>query len=60
MISHVALTLTLSPPERGISRRAEQAGIAIGIEAIALLDGMRIGALHEIEAGEGADQHEQG
>ena len=35
-------------------RRAEQAGIAIGIEAIARLDGMRIGALHQIEAGEGS------
>ena len=44
----------------GRLRRAEQAGIAIGIEAIALRDRMGIGAPHEIQAGEGCDQHEQG
>ena len=51
---------THSPPGRGVLRRAEQAGVAIGIKAIARLDGMRIDAPHQIEAGEGADQHEQG
>ncbi len=40
--------------------RAEQAGIAIGIEAIALRHGMGIGVLHDVETGKGCDQHEQG
>src|ERR1700694_4497270 len=38
----------------------QQAGIAVGIEPVAGIDRMRVGALHDLEAGEGRDQHEQG
>ena len=40
-------------------RRVEQAGIAVGIEAIAGRDGVGVGGLHGVEAAEGRDQHEQ-
>src|SRR3989337_2739077 len=40
------------------SCRAEQTGVAIGIEAVALRDGMVISALHQIEPREGCGQHE--
>src|ERR1700674_5277689 len=43
------------------SRAAEQqAGIAVGIEPVAGVDRMCVGALHDLEASEGRDQHEQG
>src|ERR1700742_4207373 len=38
----------------------QQAGIAIGEEAIAGFDRMRVGRAHPRGAGKGADQHEQG
>src|SRR6202521_3032800 len=38
----------------------QQAGIAVGIEPVPGLDRMRVGALHELEAGKSRDQHEQG
>ena len=37
----------------------QQAGVAVGIEPIAAVDGVRIGAPHHVETAEGADQHEQ-
>ena len=37
----------------------KQAGVAVGIEAIAGVDRMRVGALHGVEPGERSDQHEE-
>ena len=44
---------------RNVTAPFQQAGIAVGIEAIARLDRVRIGRAHPLGAGEGADQHEQ-
>src|SRR5215471_6620257 len=41
-------------------RPMQQAGIAVGVEAIAVGDRVRIGALHHVEPAERGDQHEQG
>jgi hypothetical protein len=38
----------------------QQAGVAIGIEPVAAVDGVRVGAPHHVETAEGRDQHEQG
>ena len=38
----------------------QEAGIAVGVEPVAGGDGVRIGALHRVEAAERRDQHEQG
>ena len=43
----------------GRGRRVEQAGIAVGVEAIAGRDGVGVGGAHGVEAAEGRDQHEQ-
>ena len=43
-----------------MARRIQQTGIAIGIEAIAARDRVRIGALHRLQPDEGRHQHEQG
>src|SRR5690606_7632462 len=37
----------------------EQAGVAVGIEAIARRDGVIVSRAHGVEAGEGGDKHEQ-
>src|SRR3954471_19886128 len=42
------------------SRRKQQASIAIGVEAIAVPNGVGVGALHHVEAGKRCRQHEQG
>ncbi len=46
--------------EAGHAGALQQAGVAVGVEAVALGDGVGIGRLHPLEPGEGADQHEQG
>ena len=38
----------------------QQTSVAIGIEPVAALDSMRVGAPHHLEAAEGAHEHEQG
>ena len=38
----------------------QQAGVAVGIEAIAAFDGMCIGCAHALQPGKGRNQHEQG
>src|ERR1700746_3960000 len=40
-----------------VLRTEQQAGVPVGIEAIACRDGMRIGLLHHLQATEGRDQH---
>src|SRR5215470_12915922 len=37
----------------------QQAGVAVGVEAVAVGDGMGVGRLHALRPREGADQHEQ-
>src|SRR3989337_514023 len=37
----------LSPGGEGVLSRAKQAGIAIGVKAVALFNGMGIGAIHQ-------------
>ncbi|MEZ5894706.1 MAG: hypothetical protein R3C58_16365, partial [Parvularculaceae bacterium] len=38
----------------------QQTGVAIGIETIALVDGVGVGAFHAFGAGKGANQHKKG
>src|SRR5688500_11428382 len=40
--------------------RQQQARVAVAVEAIAALDRVGVGRLHDVEAHERADQHEQG
>src|SRR5947209_2223331 len=38
----------------------QQASVAIGVEPVVARDGVTVSAAHDVEAAEGADQHEQG
>ena len=42
-----------------ILRLKQQTGIAIGVESVAVVDGMGIGRTHRFKAGKGRNQHEQ-
>src|SRR5215218_503506 len=50
-------------PDRGAATSGvgteQQAGVAVGIEPVALLDGMGISRLHGVKPTEGCHQHEQ-
>src|SRR5438552_6405574 len=58
-----AISASRSIPSRSSSiarlRSAKQAGVPVGIEPVAALDGMRIGRTHRLQPTEGRDEHEQ-
>lgn len=38
----------------------DQAGVAVGEEAVAVGNGVGVGGFYMVEAGQGGDQHQQG
>ena len=64
-ICYIVSAPTFSVADNGVcqgnnSRLHNQHPIAEGVEAVLLGDGLAVGLQHQVPAGEGADQHQQG